>query len=63
MIPEMTIPEKINTPGRIRSQAISEEASDLKWVSYPEILSFLHPRRQKIIEQVMKDISFNESTS
>lgn len=55
-IPEMINPDKINTPGRIRSQAISEEASELKWVSYPEVLSFLHPRRQEIIEQVMKDM-------
>jgi 8-oxo-dGTP pyrophosphatase MutT (NUDIX family) len=59
-IPNIVYPKKIITSGRIRSEAISEEASNLKWVSYPKILSYLHPRRQVIIEQVMKDLKLIE---
>lgn len=41
----------------IRTQTISEEAAEIKWMSYEEACEKLHPRRQKILKKVMETIA------
>jgi 8-oxo-dGTP pyrophosphatase MutT (NUDIX family) len=55
--PNRLIPEKINISDRIRDKTISDEASDVKWVSLEESKMYLSDKRQKILQQVTDFIS------
>ena len=48
---EMKVSEKIPTPHCIRKETLSDEARDLRWVTYEEACSLLNPRRQNILKR------------
>jgi ADP-ribose pyrophosphatase YjhB (NUDIX family) len=47
---------RIDTPDCIRKDTVSEEASDVKWVTYNEAISLINPKRQHILQEVCKSI-------
>jgi len=50
------IPEHINTPLCIRKTSLSEEVSDIKWVSYEEADIYLNARRLSILHEALETI-------
>lgn len=46
--------KRIKTPGCIRTDAISEEAGDLKWVSFAEAAQYLVPRRLELLRKTVR---------
>lgn len=51
--PETLPIKRIQTPGCIRQTAISEEAGDLRWMTYEEACLKLEPRRQNMLKKVL----------
>ncbi|MCA9750219.1 MAG: NUDIX domain-containing protein [Romboutsia sp.] len=49
-------PEKIQTPNGIRKDAVSEEASDIKWYTYNEAIELLNPQRRSLLKEVYDTI-------
>lgn len=44
---------KMTTPQCIRKEAVSEEAADARWMTFPEACLKLAPRRQAILKKIM----------
>ena len=50
------LPTKMSTPNCIRKDTISEEASEIMWVPYPEACKYLNPRRQLILRETLRSV-------
>ena len=50
--PKMETITRMPTPGCIRSDAVSDEAANAKWMTFEEALAKLVPRRQNILRKV-----------
>lgn len=55
------IPQRIDTPQCIRKSTVTEEASNVKWLTFDEALSYLNPRRQSILRSAKKQIEIDNS--
>lgn len=49
-------PQKIEIPGCIRKYTMSEEARDVKWLTYTESSKFLNPRRYQLLHDALQHI-------
>lgn len=49
-------PQKMETPECIRKDTISEEARDVKWLTYTESLDFLNTRRYQLLHDALQQI-------
>lgn len=49
--------KKVKTPGCIREETVSDEASEVVWFSYEDALKKLEPRRQYILEVTLSSIT------
>lgn len=61
--PSQTTPKYIETNNHIRPHSISEEAADLKWVTFEEACELLDERKIVILKNVMAQIQSINSNS